>query len=409
MRNTEDNVIYDVCIIGAGMSGMIAAIEAAKKGLKVIICDRNKKYGTKLYATGNGRCNLANTYLDEKSYYNNSFALNVLGVNPCEFTREYFINLGIMTYDKQGYVYPKSNQASSVVWALTDMLKSLKVSVRFNTEIVSIKHIGKNFAISSKSDNIHAKNIILAAGGVSQKKLGVPEENTLYMLYDSLGLKYNTFKPSLTALETNRFFSKISGVRVSASAEIFIDGIMKDREKGELQITESGLSGIMIFNLSHYFETDKTCMVKINLIEDINKEDITGIYNDMLKEAPEKKLKAFLNGFINDKLAEFFIEDTLGQENINITLKETNINLIKKIIDKMSSWNIEISGAAGFDKSQVSKGGIITDIISKDTMEIKNKKGIYAVGETVDTDGKCGGYNLMWAVKTGYLAGRAVK
>ncbi len=423
--------VYDVCIIGAGASGLVAAIESSRRGLSCVVVDKNKKPGMKLYATGNGRCNLTNDTWEEDSYYENEFVdkvynslYNITELRQRSFVIDYFKKLGINTVNKDGYFYPSSMQASSVVWALLDAASYAGVEIlerhtctgidyvhdpeyaRHGTDIVyEVKCINK-IGDDTYNVSVFSKNIIIATGGASQKKLGAADSSLSESIFNSLRLDYTDFRAGLCPVTVNDDLSAVAGVRTKAKLSVG-----RYSEIGEVQITENGLSGIVTFNMSYYME--EGTVVNVNLLPRVSESEFVEYYNLIRGKYSHKRLDAFLNGYINDKLASYMIEKIYHNKDQKLRLKDVNTSDISKLYQKLTSWNLVVKSKAGFDESQASYGGINTDIIDSYTMEIDEDhtigKGIYAVGEATDVMGKCGGYNLTYAFVTGFLAGNAVE
>lgn len=417
----NNSLLVDNLIIGAGASGLVAAIESSRRGLSCVVVDKNKKPGMKLYATGNGRCNLTNDDWEEDTYYENDFVDKVYdslykltGKRQRSFILDYFKNLGVQTVSKNGYYYPASMQASTVVWALTDTAKNLGVTFRLRTKAKSIEKIDNYYAVTVSTkidedilnDKIYARNVIIATGGLSSPKLGAIDSEGIYPLFDSLGIPYNTFSSGLTSVKTIEDMTSLAGVR--AQARISIKG---HTELGELQITDYGFSGIVTFNMSYYMKPgDK---ITVNLMPKKSENDFAAEFNDIKARFPERRLDLFLNGYINDKLGEYFIQKFYGNPDFKLCLKDITETGIRGLYQEITEWSVGIKSINDFDQSQASAGGIVVSIIDPYSMEIDSDKtigsGIYAIGEATDVLGKCGGYNLTYAFITGYLAGISVE
>ncbi len=417
----NNSLLVDICIIGAGASGLVAAIESSRRGLSCVVVDKNKKPGMKLYATGNGRCNLTNDDWEEDTYYENEFVDKVYdslykltGKRQRSFILDYFKNLGVQTVSKNGYYYPASMQASTVVWALTDTAKNLGVTFRLRTKAEFIEKIENYYAVTVSTkidedilnDKIYARNVIIATGGLSSPKLGAIDSEGIYPLFDSLGIPYNTFSSGLTSVKTIENMTSLAGVR--AQARISIKG---HTELGELQITDYGFSGIVTFNMSYYMKPgDK---ITVNLMPKKSENDFAAEFNDIKARFPERRLDLFLNGYINDKLGEYFIQKFYGNPDFKLCLKDITETGIRGLYQEITEWSVDIKSINDFDQSQASAGGVVVSIIDPYSMEIDSDKtigsGIYAIGEATDVLGKCGGYNLTYAFITGYLAGISVE
>lgn len=434
--------IYDICIIGAGASGLVAAIESSRRGLSCVVVDKNKKAGMKLYATGNGRCNLTNDTWEEDTYYENEFVDRVFdylyretGMRQRTFILDYFKGLGVNTVNKDGYFYPSSMQASSVVWALLDAARALNIEIKNKTTCISIdalnlsdiiddvntiddsifdlKTIYRVNTIAKDSETgeetvseIIARNIIIATGGQSQAKLGAQSSEMAKKLFSSLRVPYEEFQSGLCPVKCYEDLSALAGVRTRARLSV-----AGHRELGEVQITEDGLSGIVTFNMSYYMKPGSP--ISINLLPKTSEDEFAEHFNAIQKEFPNKRLDSFINGYINDKLASYMISKFYGTPDIKFTLKDVTETGIRGLYQEITEWKLTVLEKGTFDSSQASIGGILTDVISPSTMQISPDRtlggGIYAVGEATDVIGKCGGYNLTYAFITGYIAGNSVE
>lgn len=408
--------MYDVCVIGGGAAGMSAAIAAARTGANVIILEKNNKLGRKLYATGNGRCNLSNTYMNfEKVYFSGDvhykeFLSSVLGQTPACDISEFMKSIGILTHERNGYIYPVSNQASAVVWAMTDELKKYGVTVILKADIQSVSYetqteSGKNSNIIIKLDKdiVKTRRLILATGGKSYASLGGGDSG--YDIIKKLGMKMSELRPALCPFIVDEDFKDIAGVRTNASAWLFVDDELKEFETGELQITDYGLSGIMIFNLSsiggHALSEGKKVAVQVDFLDQYDK----GYIEDFIRKEGKRTILGVLNGLINDKLGGFLLKRT-GID-IRTPVKVLSDVQIKAVIDEIKSFTVEIKGLKDYEQAQVTAGGIELSELDKNTMRIKNMENVYAAGEALDIDGICGGYNLTFAILSGKRAGES--
>ena len=426
--------IYDVCIIGAGASGLIAAIESSRRGLSCVVIDKNKKPGMKLYATGSGRCNITNDTWEENSYYENEFVDRVFdclyrrtGLRQRNFIVDYFESLGLKLVSKDGYFYPASLQASSVVWALLEAASDFGVEFLMQNTVTDVELIdisdhldsfdignGKaledmqvykvNHADDEAAGSIFARNIIVATGGLSQKKLGAADRETLEELLDTMRIPFSDFKSGLCPVITNEDMFPIAGVRTRARVSVG-----KENEIGELQITEEGISGIVVFNLSYYMQVGTD--VIINLLPKVTEEEMVQHFNKVKVLYPNKRLDSFLNGYLNDKLAVYMMKKFYGGD-LKLTLKDVTETGIRGLYQEMTEWRLGVRSKGRFDSSQATIGGIVTNIIDPYSMHIADDRSlgsrIFATGEVTDVIGRCGGYNLTYAFVTGYLAGISV-
>lgn len=405
--------MYDLCIIGGGASGMACAITAARKGLKCIIIEKEAKLGKKLYATGNGRCNITNKSFEKpyNQYYNSSnsgyldFLEKLFGNEDPDKEVINFINsIGIYTYDINSYVYPQSMQASSVMWALNDEIKRLNIEIRFKAMVDRIEYSDGLYMIYVLNEQIKALNVVLACGGAGYKSLGGSDKG--YKLAKSLGVKCHPFRPSLCGMVTEENLMPLSGVRIRARAKLTFGSCQEytnssyiSSEDGELQFTDYGISGIMIFNLSgkagKLLEEGKSPIVVMDFLPDFDDK----ILFDAFERFDNRRPEAILNSFINDKLAAFIIKNI---EKSNSSYK------ISDIANELHNYKLEIKELKDFENAQVTAGGISLDEINPYDMSLINMKGMYAVGELTDIDGICGGYNLTYAIISGIRAGESI-
>ncbi|MBQ8413175.1 MAG: aminoacetone oxidase family FAD-binding enzyme [Lachnospiraceae bacterium] len=401
--------MYDVCVVGGGIAGMTAAITAARQGKKVILIEKNNKLGKKIYATGNGRCNLTNTYQDYKLHYNSSFDeyidfLNSLSEEPCRDVLEFVDSLGVLTTDNKGYVYPASMQASSFVWAMIDELNKQNVKTVCNSPVKNIEQVNDEFLVSYNKDTIRTKNLVLACGGKSYAKLGGTDLG--YELAESIGHSIVDVKPSLCGLITKEDISYMAGVRISgAKATLYKGEECISEEGGELQLTEYGLSGIMIFNLSskvgRILDTDES-VISLDLIYKVKDEAI----ENLIKVSQDRTIVGFLNSFINDKAAVYFVEKR--GINTRAKLSDINMSIIKDIIKELRDFRVSITATKDFDNAQVCSGGVDLKDISYGSCMSKHIPNLYMAGEMLDIDGVCGGYNITFGILTGIAVGKSI-
>lgn len=412
--------IYDICIIGAGPSGLVAAIESSRRGLSCVVVDKNKKPGMKLYATGNGRCNITNDTWEEDSYYDNAFVDRVFdsiysrtGMRQRSFVLDYFARLGVRSVNKKGYFYPASLQASTVVWALVDAAKESGVELISRCICTDITRDTELFYINSSISRegvedsiiIKSRNIIIATGGLSQERLGATNEKLVDSLFSSLRIPYRRYESGLCPVKISEDLSVLAGVRTTARISV-----AKHSEIGEVQINEDSISGIVTYNMSYYMSEGQKII--INLLPRISEDEFVADFNEIKTVFPDKRLDLFLNGFINDKLAAYMIHRFYGISDIRLTLKDVTETGIRGLYQELTEWTVSVLSKCGFDHSQASIGGIVTDIIDPYSMQLSDRtigEGVYAVGEATDVIGKCGGYNLTYAFITGYLAGTYIE
>lgn len=402
---------YDVIIAGAGAAGLVAAIAAARKGKSVLIIEKNTKAGKKILATGNGKCNFTNLHQTPECYRSedSKFAMKVLSNFDLNKTLNFFENLGIFPKERNGYVYPFSEQASSVVSVLLMECERLKVEISYNEKVKSV--IRPDFTVVTvRPDNTEAiyygKKLIIATGGCASPNLG--SDGSGYQLAKSFGHSIVKPLPALVSLKSpDKFCKTVSGVRTQAKVTAYASSKPLSQEEGEIIFTDYGISGIPVMQLSRFVSKALDKKEEVFLILDFFKE----YTNDELKKLltvrcsqnPNKTLEEMLIGLFNNKLNYILIKEAKLDPVLKCKrLSKADIN---KLAGQIKNFKIRISDTNSFDFAQVTAGGVSTSEINPDTLESKKKKNLYFAGEIVDVDGTCGGYNLQWAWSSGYIAG----
>lgn len=410
-------MLYDAIIIGGGAAGMSAAIAASAKVKRkcrdreprILLLEKNKKLGKKLYATGNGRCNLANKYLDLSCYdsQNEFFPYQIISATSYKEVLTFIKNLGVEVCNLEGYFYPLSLQASTLVWALTDKLKSENVEFHLNETVIDIKFENQKYKLYTTKGEYCCKNAILACGGAAAPRLGGSLSG--YHLAESLGHKVISPLPALCKLKTSSSIALLKGARVKAEAALYVDYNEYARETGEIQFTEDGLSGILFFNLSilagRLLEKKEEPYVLVGLIPEKTETGILIYMRNFADNHPKRTIMACLNGLLNEKAARYIL-DTM--KITNTAIKDFTEEDFAKIAHVIKNLRFPIIGTGSFEEAQVSAGGIDTKQMNPSNCSSKLLPNLYITGELLDVTGKCGGYNLMWAITTGTKAGNGI-
>uniref|UniRef100_UPI00405651E3 NAD(P)/FAD-dependent oxidoreductase n=1 Tax=Agathobacter sp. TaxID=2021311 RepID=UPI00405651E3 len=383
---------WDIIIIGAGASGLMAARTAGLQKKRVLVLEQMDKCGKKLLATGNGKCNFTNEYMETSCFFGEKTLIeSVLS----RFTKEdclcFFHEIGIYPKSRNGYYYPASEQASSVVAAFENELKRLSVTINYSVTIKALLPTKYGVDIHTYNGNFHAKKLIIACGLLASPKLG--SNGSLFTCIKSLGHRFMPILPALCGFYAKGLpFKKISGVRATGKIQAVVDGEIAGEDIGEIQFTEYGISGIPVFQISHYlskalYGKNKT-EVSINLLPDFSKEQL-------LKELRFRNQLGgnLLNGLLHQKLADVILKDFDGSD-----------KKLEQIAEQLQHITITIEKPRDFEFAQVCMGGIPAYEINTSTLESKLVKHVYFAGEVLDVDGICGGYNLHFAWGSGYLA-----
>lgn len=399
---------YDIAIIGGGAAGLAAAISARRTGhgLSVGIIERLPKVGKKILATGNGRCNLSNTDISPDRYHGSCKKL--LRSTNGFAVPDFFSSLGVLC-DDDGYgrIYPHCRSAASVLDALrleADKLGIEEVCGYEVRRIESKNYSGRQlYAISSDSDTITARKVILAGGGKSQSTLG--SNGSILNICCDLGIKTVPPFPALVPLRTDPTLVKpLKGQRADANVMFFADGKVIASRRGEVQFTDGLLSGICVFDLSYLYEQHPAgSRLLLDLLPDMSTEKVAGLLKNVCSTRSDASSDDFLSGIFTRPLGVYIMKRTFPKYP-----KTTGIiddNKLKQLSGMIKALPFPITGTAGYDRSQVTGGGIMADEMT-DKFELKKAPGIYACGELLDIFGDCGGYNLDFAFSSGAIAGK---
>ena len=387
-------------IIGAGAAGMAAAVEASRNiHNKVIVFERQARVGRKLQATGNGRCNLSNMGLQACSYHGEQpeFVLSALKYYSVEETLSWFRELGLYTVaEESGRVYPYSDQANSVVDILRFALEKENIVLHLGTAVKKIKKQNEGFLIECDKLEQYCDRLIIACGGLAGTKLGGTMSG--YKLLGKLGHRCTKLRPTLVQLKSDwSTLASLKGVRTNCSIEILKNQQIYSNSTGELQFTEYGLSGPVVFEVSRdVCATPGNWSARIDFLPHISAEQLL----KELKRRIERNVPAseLLTGILHNRLGRVLTQAS----GVSGAVREYQL---QAVCDAVKAFAINLTEPMGMDSAQVTAGGILTEQFDPDTMESKLVPGLYACGEVLDIDGDCGGYNLQWAWSSGRLAG----
>jgi len=398
-------------IIGGGASGIMAALTAAEdKNNKVILLERQQRIGRKLLATGNGRCNLTNTGAEAKNYHGDdpAFALPALGAFSPQDTLDFFAALGLMTVEEYGgRVYPLSNSANSVVDVLRFALEESGVELRCSTVVRELRRSRGGYAVLTDADEIQADKIIVACGGAAGAKLGGVSDG--YELLKPLGHKRTGLYPSLVQLITeNEYPRALKGVRADCRLRLMAGEDVLAESEGELQFTETGLSGPAAFDISRACAmAGKGPWVSANFFKDYSEAQIIELLKKRRDSLPKLPTGDMLTGMLHNRLGRMIVKYAgLDQNKPCRALSDDELN---KLCRACMDFRLKLLGTGGFDAAQVTAGGVKTGGFNPETLESWFMPGLFCCGEVLDVDGDCGGYNLQWAWASGRLAGRLGK
>lgn len=408
-----------VAIIGAGASGLAAAVSAAREGASVCLYEQQNMPGKKLLATGNGKCNYLNEDQSMCHFHsqNPDLAEKILAGVSYEELLVFFQQMGIMPHSRNGYLYPMSGQAQSIHMALIDTAKSMGCTLICSSKVRHIERSKGNFLIETENEsNMRADAIILAAG----TRAGTREkEHPAYALAKSFGHHFLPYAPALCALRSDAVICRYwHGVRTKAALTLLIDGERAAGENGELMLTDYGISGIPAFQVSYLVTPallkKSIVSVVIDWLPELEEASLMAFLDNLGAHFTDRKLSALLYGILPVKIADSLIVEATKRETVfkgcaGHLLAWCALNDVQKncIIRILKHFELHITGVNDFEHAQVCSGGIPLTEIETGTCMSKKKDGLFLTGELLDVNGDCGGYNLQWAWTTGILAGRA--
>ena len=456
-----------VAVIGGGAAGMMAAIEAARAGAIVTLIEKNAQLGKKLATTGNGRCNYTNLDMGDRiggkfRGFHPDFAEAALDVLPPEAVLDWFRAIGVEPRFRGGYVYPNSDQASAVVDALREELHRLSVKVHYNAEVKSVQRVdadaeasavkvpipGKTasadgaavsqirqksafrdgdaasvsqdrqkseagyFLIQCADAVVKADRVILAAGSKAAPKTGSNGDG--YFVARKLGHTIVPYVPALCGIRcAGEAFRALAGIRTEAALELSVDGRCVDREVGELQLVDYGISGIPVFQLSRYaayaLQEGKKAAVYINFLPGFTeaedpKDRAVQLFRQRQERLAGRKMESFFTGLLHQKLGQLLLRMANVRPELPVAeLSEKQLRSLASLSVRFKAECVEMNG---FLQAQVVAGGVDTSEVDPRTMASRLVPGLYFAGEVLDIDGICGGYNLQWAWASGFVAGR---
>ena len=411
-------MIYDVCVIGGGASGLAAAIAAGREGASVLVIERMDKTGKKILATGNGKCNLTNQairrgHIPTGAYRSGqeAFPLHVLEDFDAGDTLAFFESMGLYTRERDGYVYPMSEQAASVRDILCWELARYKADVVTGQEVKDIKTKGSGaaksgFTIYTAEETYQCKKLIMACGGASSPKLG--SNGSGYKLAENMGHHVSAPVPALCALHCKeKYFKELAGIRLQGRVKLFTGGKMAAEDRGEIQLTAYGISGIPVFQVSRYaakaLRAKKPVTAVLDLMPAVSEKGLRARLMWQMHVSPKWTMRMVLSGMMNSKLASCLLK-CAGIDG-GQPCHKVDAHALERLITLVKHHEVHITATNDFEQSQATAGGVDTREIDEKTMASKIAAGLYITGELLDVDGICGGYNLQWAWATGVLAG----
>lgn len=378
---------------------MVTAIKAKNENNRVILMEKNDRIGKKLLATGNGRCNYTNLNLSQNNYSNRDFVKNTLD----EFNNKDLINffrlLGLESTTDGDRVYPITLKANTVLNILIYWLEKKEIEIMAKTEVKSFKKIGDKFIVSTNNGDFNCDKLVCAFGASSMPSSG--SDGSAFKMLRENGHTITNLYPALTQLKLDsKYLKHLSGVKVVGEARLIRNGKIIDKRCGDLLFTNYGISGPPILDLS--VNAKQEDIIEIPIINNVKKDTREMLYSRFYV-FPDFSLENFLMGIVDKKFIHYIV-DSLNLDK-NTVMSAIELKEFEKIVNLLLNSKFKVVGNTGFKNSQVTRGGVSTDEINSDDYSSKIIKDLFIIGEALNIDGDCGGYNLHFAIACGYRLG----
>jgi len=391
-------------IVGAGASGLIAAITAAKNGTDVTLLEQNSKIGKKILVSGNGKCNIDNKHISPARFHseNPAFVEEVLKGYDFKTIEKFFTSIGLeLTEGKEGKMFPMSLQASSVVEILEYEAKKLGVMIVCNCTVEAISKEDNTFTLQTSQGTKKCSTLLLASGSPAAPQLGGNDSG--FSFAQSMGHTLIPSHPALTQLcSEERWVKEASGVKVAGIAKLYANGEYITEKKGDLLFTNYGISGLAILDISREVSTRLAdyayCELSLDLMPEFSKEKLTHFLLQRIQKESDKPLSIWLQGIINKKLIHIILKQSKVKAKTEAELGRKEVG---KLIYTLKNLKLSINDTKGFKGAEVATGGVDTTEVNPQTMESKLIDGLYFAGEILDVDGDRGGFNFHFAWLSG--------
>lgn len=399
-----------VGIIGGGASGLACGIFLARAGLQVQIFERKDRVGKKLLATGNGRCNLGNRDLSMDHFHSveGDIPEGILKSFGLKESQDFFQSLGIdIVEEARGKLYPVTLTAATVLNALRDELNVLGVEEIIQKKIDEIMPTKRGFVLKSNGQEFPVDKVVVATGGMSMPKSG--SDGSAYKLLENLGHSRTRQFPAICAVQLDSPYLKhLSGTKIQGEVSLYSNKGHILTENGEILLAKDGISGPPVLDISRYVnENEEDKWVSFPLINHL--DQLGQDYRQVLESRSymDRSIENFLQGIVSKKWIHVIVKE-LGLDKESSTLN-LEYKQREALLDMLFSYKMKVVGTRDYESAQVTCGGISLKEFDEKTLESKIVPGLFALGELLDLDGDCGGYNLHWAWASAWTCSKGVK
>jgi len=403
--------VRDTVVIGAGASGLMAAIACRRAGLNVLVLESKKHAGSKILVSGGGHCNLTNRKVSEKDYAGGDprAVSRVLAAFTAAQAVKFFEDLGVRTVPgEDGKIFPASQSAQTVLAALLGEVNRLGAELRTECKVRGLTFEDKFFSVTGEKFSLSAKTVVLCTGGLSYPSTG--SDGSGYRLAGSFGHSLIPPVPALTPLATqDRDWTRLAGISLPVELSLCLGQKKKAGSSGAMLFTHSGFSGPAVLDISrHWIRESKSrdAVLRANFLPEKKEENFRQEWIRAAQKFPGRTVKTFLSGHFPAR----FIETLLAKSAVSgsVSLNQLRREDRERLFRSLFRFSLPVSGVLGFEKAEVTAGGIDWKEVNPKTLESRLRPGLFFAGEILDVDGRIGGFNFQWAWASGVAAARGI-
>ncbi len=408
MSHTE----YDVIIVGAGAAGLMAAIQARRLNLSVLLLDSQKKIGAKILMSGGTRCNVTNQEVSVRDYNTESprAVRDVLAAFPAAATVDFFESNGVkLILDKKQKYFPQTNSAKTILKTFLEVIQENKIDLVTANKVEFLRLDGQKFIVGGSGFFFHSKAVLLATGGLSYPSTG--SNGGGYRLAKQFGHRLVNFSPALTPLTTaDPDWISLRGLSLPCRLTLRCDQKEIKGFTDDFLFTHFGFSGPVVLNISrHWIHAQGQSSLKLDcsFLPGVTRDSLDRQIKETTMQRPQFLLKSILGSYLPVRLGEIILKKSGLSAEIRISQLRREQRYL--LIQNLLAYPLPVKGARGFGQAEVTAGGVDLSEINPATLESRKQRGLFFAGEILDVDGRIGGFNFQWAWSSGVVAGRGVK